>query len=438
MRRTLLLAAVALALAACKRAETSGTTIDAAPPPTVDVPGGNVPATPSGTAFAATEGDPREELTGRTYDVLLDGTFAYRATTAGVVVEDLSQPQTPQRLAVAELPGSVNRLALVGDVERPAATACPALPDGGTNPACGGGPPRRVLAAAAGPVGVVLYDIRDPAQPVELSRFDTPGAAMGLAATYPNLYVADGTNGVLVLDVRDPERPLALAGTDGLPPDFSAFANGPGPARPTPAVDQPAPVDADTPAPEPPASPYVRDVLLDGSRLFAASGPAGLIVYDVRDPLRVGGNLVLMPHAAIDTPGDARAVAVDGTTAYVADGPAGLQIIDLGLAEPAAGPAIVATWATRDVCRDVKIAVGRDRALFPPTAYLAVGDRGLEVLDISDSAAPQPRGRHEAQRPVNRITVGPNGLLLLSNDAAGLLVVDAADPAAIRVVFPHD
>ena len=55
-----------------------------------------------------------------------------------------------------------------------------------------------------------------------------------------------------------------------------------------------------------------------------------------------------------------------------------------------------------------------------------------------DPRRPQLRGRHEAPRPINRVTLGPNGLVLLANDAAGLRVVDAADPAAIRVVFPRE
>lgn len=436
MRRALPMVFAVLALAACKRAETGGAPADVVAPLPADAPA--VEATPAaaGPGLAATEGDPREELTNRTYDVLLDGTIVYRATTAGVVVEDVSQPETPRRLAVAALPGSVNRLALLGDVPRPATTACPAPADGGAA-ACSGGPPRRVLAAAAGPLGVVLFDVRDPAQPVELSRFDTPGAAMGLAASYPNLYVADGTNGVVVLDVRDPERPSMLAGTDGLLPDFSAGVGRPGAGRPGAPAGGSVPVDAEATASETVAPPYVRDVLLDGNRLFAASGPTGLIVYEVQDPLRVAGALALLPRVLVDTPGDARAVAVDGTTAYVADGPEGLQIIDTNLAGSDPEPGIIATWATRDVCRDVKVAVGRDRALFPPTAYLAVGDRGLEVLGIADARAPEVRGRHEAPRPVNRVTLGPNGLVLLANDAAGLLVLDAADPAAIRVVFPR-
>jgi hypothetical protein len=438
MRRIAFVLLVVLGCAACKRAETAGNAGDGAalPPPTLDVPAADAADAPTPTAvFPDAGGDPGEELTSRTYDVLLDGTIAYRATTAGVVVEDLSQPQTPQRFAVAALPGSVNRLALVGDVARPVSTACPQLPDGG-NP-CGGGPPWRVLAAAAGPVGVVLYDVRDPAKPVELSRYDTPGAAMGLASSFPNLFVADGTNGILVLDVRNPELPFALVGTDGRTPDLPARAAVAAPDARAEAGDGPAPaVTAASPAAPP--TQYVRDVVLDGGRLYAAAGPAGLIVYDVRDPQRVAGNLGLVAVAAVDTPGEARAVAVDGTTVCVADGPAGLQIIDATPGGGAAEPGIIASWSTRDVCRDVKIAVGRDRALLPPTAFLAEGDRGLEVLDLADPRRPQLRGRHEAPRPLNRVTLGPNGLVLLANDAAGLRVVDAADPTAIRVVFPRE
>jgi|GEM_PF-603287 len=412
MRRALPMVLAVLAGSACKRAETVGApAADVVPAAPADAPTVEAASVGPGPGLAATEGDPREELTNRTYDVLLDGTIAYRATTAGVVVEDLSQPETPRRLAVAVLPGSVNRLALLGDVPRPPAPGCSAPADGGAGDACSDGPPRRVLAAAAGPLGVVLFDVHDPARPVELSRFDTPGAAMGLAASYPDLYVADGTNGVLALDVRDPERPRAAAAADG------------------PSTDRAA---SDASAP-----PYVRDVLLDGTRLFAAAGPAGLLLYEVRSPSGAGGGPSLTLRAVIDTPGDARAVAVDGATAYVADGAAGLQIVDTSSAGPKAVPGIAATWATRDICRDVKVAVGRDRTLFPPTAYLALGDRGLEVLEITDAQAPKVRGRHEAPRPVNRVTLGPNGLVLLANDSAGLRVLDVADPAAIRVVFPR-
>lgn len=421
MRRRWSVVLVVLAFSSCKRAETGGEPVDVVPVAPSDAAVVETTTPAAGVvAFPATESDPREELTGRTYDVLLDGTVAYRATTAGVVVEDVSQPEAPQRLAVAELPGSVNRLALLGDVERPAAAiaAGPGSGDGGVPEA--GGAAWRVLAAAAGPVGVVLYDIRDPAHPTELSRFDTPGAAMALAASYPNLYVADGTNGLLVLDARDPTRPAVRAAVDGSTLEAAA----------TEAKESAgAPADGGAPAGPPP---YFRDVLLDGDRLFAAAGPAGLYVFDASGFREGTPNPVLALRLAVDTPGDARAVAIDGDTAYVADGPVGLQVIDLN----APGAGVVTTWATRDVCRDVKISVGRDRTLFPPTAYLAVGDRGLEVLGITAPSAPEVRGRHEAPRPVNRVTIGPNGLVLLANDSAGLRILDAADPASIRVVFP--
>jgi hypothetical protein len=366
--------------------------------------------------------DPREELTSRTYDVLLNGSVVYRATTAGVVIEDAAEPEKPARLGTLFLPGSVNALAWIGPVQRTAATACPSLPDGASGcPAAG---PVVVLAAAAGPAGVYLIDVTDPAHPVELSRLDTDGAAMGLAAAFPLLWVADGSNGVLAVDVADPAQPRIAGGAFGAA--FNAAGAGPH-------------VESNVPPPEnavQPSALYVRGVAVVGNRLFAAAGFAGLYVYEIRDPLRASGPLALVPLVSVDTPGDARAVAPDGDTVFVADGTAGLQVIDVGLGGPDPEPSIVATYATRDVCRDVKLDVSRDRSLFPPAAYLAVGDGGLEVLDISAATAPKLVGSFVPVRPVNRVTVGPNGLLLLANDSAGLLIVDAGDPAAVRRVFP--
>ena len=120
-----------LLLAACRRSEAPGTAPDALPPLTLDA----APATRAADAAnapadaaaqeAAAPGDPREELTSRTYDVLLVDSTVYRGTTAGVVIEDFTEPAKPHRLGVAFLPGSVNDLEWIGTFERAVATACP-------------------------------------------------------------------------------------------------------------------------------------------------------------------------------------------------------------------------------------------------------------------------------------------------------------------------
>ncbi|MBI5501090.1 MAG: hypothetical protein HY907_12665 [Deltaproteobacteria bacterium] len=428
-RRRLRRAAAALLLlaaaATCKRGSPPVPQPDVALAPLVlDVPAAK-PADGGTTPQATAEPpgppeDPREALTLRTYDVLLDGSIACRATTAGVVIEEAAQPERPRRLSVVHLPGSVNDVAWIGRVQPPRPATCPEAPGG---PVCPIPPPVTLVAAAAGPAGVFLIDVTDPEHPSQVGTFDTAGAAMRLAPAPPLLWVADGSGGVLALDLADPARPKAVAGVSEPP------------AAPEPAGATDAPADTslvDAPDDLPPAF-YVRDVVPFGERLFVAASFRGLLVYDVR---AAPGGPSLEPRLTFDTPGDARAVAVDGDRVWVADGPSGLQVIDTALHRPDAAPAVVATYPTRDVCRDVKLDVNRDKTLFPPVAYLAVGDHGLEILDASDLSSLSVLGRHVPRRPVNRVTVGPNGLLLLANDADGLMIVDAADPTAIRQIFP--
>ena len=423
-----------LLLASCRRSEAPGTAPDALPPLTLDA----APATPPAdaadapAAAAAQEeeapGDPREELTSRTYDVLLEGSTVYRGTTAGVVIEDVTEPEKPKRLGVAFLPGSVNDLEWIGKFERAVATACPSLPDGGSG--CPAPPPMLLLVAAAGPEGVFLIDVTDPAQPRQVSRFDTAGAAMHVAVAFPLLFVADGTNGVVAIDAADPEHPALAGAWNG---DWPAAMNL---ARPCALLPADGGGRCAPAAPEPTESVYARDVELVSGRLWVAAGAAGVVAVDIGNWQRVAGPLALSPRLVVDTPGDARAVAVDGNRLYVADGPGGFHIVDLGLGDPQGRASILATYPTGDICRDVKINMAQDKSLFPPAAYLAVGDRGLEIVDIAHGDTPMKLGAHVPQRPVNRVTVGPNGLLLLANDAAGLMIVDAADPGAIRQIFP--
>ncbi|MBI5487742.1 MAG: hypothetical protein HY905_10455 [Deltaproteobacteria bacterium] len=376
---------------------------------------------PGGTTEAqAAPEDPREALTARTYDVLLDGSIVYRATTAGVVIEEAAQPERPRRLAVVYLPGSVNDVAWVGRVQPPRPAACAPAPGGA---GCPIPPAVTLVAAAAGPSGVFLIDVTDPEHPAQVGSFDTAGAAMRLAPAPPLLWVADGSGGILALDVADPAQPRAVGGVSG-PPDATEPLNAPPQPASTSTLEVP---DETAPAF------YVRDVVPFGDLLFVAAAFRGLLVYDVRTS---SGGPSLSPRLAFDTPGDARALVVDGDRVWVADGPSGLQVIDTALHRPDAAPAVVASYPTPDICRDVQLDVARDKSLFPPVAYLAEGDHGVEILDVSNLSTIAPLGRHVPRRPVNRVTVGPNGLLLLANDADGLMIVDTTDPRAIRQIFP--
>lgn len=373
---------------ACRQAKAPEAGVAEAGAPAVEVTAG-----PSPEAPAADRGpgpDPREELTQRTYDVVLDGTTIYRATTAGIAIEEGIDPSNPVRLGVLHLAGSVNDLEWLGRIK--------------VDP-----PPATYIAAALGPAGVAVADVTDPTGPVEAARVDTDGAAMGLAWSAPFLYVADGAAGVVAIDLSNPAAPRRIAAWEGDPLVTGLPLNSTG-ALPPP--------------------PYVRSVTLEASGIpivYAAAGPVGVVALDVADfRFHRRGNGAMRAVWAVNTPGDARASTSAGDILLVADGPAGLQVIGPRTAG-GIGPSIAGTYATLDMCRGV--------AASGTTAYLAVGDRGLEIVDVSDPASPRRLGGFVPKRPVNRVTVGSGGLLHLANDGAGLTIVDASDPAAVRHVF---
>jgi hypothetical protein len=243
------------------------------------------------------------------------------------------------------------------------------------------------LAAACGAEGVFLIDVASPAKPEIAGRFDTPGGAWRMAVDLPRLYVADGTGGVLVLDVSNPAAPRKAG------------------AWYRPGV-------------------YVRDVAFANGSLYVAAGTAGVILLDLSDPSRP------VETASVDTPGDARALEVGANLVHVADGPGGYRIIEFPLSGPDPEVGEVGELATPDICRDVVLA--------GEAAFLAVGDRGVIAVDVAEATAPRVLGRHEARRSVNRVTIGNSDLLYVANDAGGLLVLAAGDPAAMSVIFPAE
>jgi hypothetical protein len=59
--------------------------------------------------------------------------------------------------------------------------------------------------------GLRIIDVVDPADPVELGAFDTPGAVRGFAVAGDLAYVADHSNGrVIVIDVSNSEAPFEI------------------------------------------------------------------------------------------------------------------------------------------------------------------------------------------------------------------------------------
>ncbi len=247
-----------------------------------------------------------------------------------------------------------------------------------------------VLGAVAfvslGPTGVAVVDVSTPASPKPLAIIETPGSAMRLHLDGDRLAVAAGHAGVLLFDVADAARPSLLGSWE----------------------------------PEG----YVRQVILDGERVIVAEGDAGVSLLAVAP----GGGL---RHVwRVSTGGQARAVAVrpgkrGARTIAVANGPGGLAVL-AALGDEAA--TVVGKLALPDMARDV--AFDGDGS----HVFVAAGDRGVLTADIAAPGQPRIVGTLPTDKPANRLRVD-GARLLVGNDSAGLLVLDAADPAALSPLF---
>ena len=222
---------------------------------------------------------------------------------------------------------------------------------------------------ACGGAGLRIADVSDPFAPLLLPDNAILGYAEHVDVAGGVAYVATGSLGFEILDVSDPAAPFYLGGyiTDGS----------------TTGVD------------------------VEEGRAYV-TGDAGLLVFDVSDPEhpRLVGKLA--------TPGEAMQVAVDGSLAVVADG-GWVHAVDVSDPEQPVllGSAEVGAFGV---------------ALRDGLAYV-VGQPGMQIFDVTD--------------PEHLSSVGglllpgwPVSLSLLGRFAyvagygGGMQIVDVSDPAA--------
>jgi len=235
---------------------------------------------------------------------------------------------------------------------------------------------------ACGPQGIAVIDVNDPRAPKPLAAIETPGAAVRLDLRGDLLLVADGSLGAAIVGVADPRSPRPIAAWR--------------------------------------SAGYVRHAIFaDDGAIYVAQGAAGVarLAFDGE---------ALTEVWRLDTPGDARAVAVRGGRLYVADGPAGLAVIDVSGAKPAE----VGRLALADMARDV---VATADAKW---AFVASGDDGVIAIDVSNPAAPALAGALALEKPVNRVRLYGDRLVL-GNDSAGLAIVGVSEPGRPVLVFPR-
>jgi len=172
---------------------------------------------------------------------------------------------------------------------------------------------------ASGESGLLVVDVKDPAAPFIVSRYDTSSSVQDVYVSDSYAYLADGDAGLSVIDVSDPTSPFIVGSYD------------------TPGA--------------------AKRLHLVGNDVYLADGKAGLTVINVSDPTS--------PFLAdsIDTPQITNDVYASDGYAYLANGASGFIVT-----------------ATHDSVSDIKVVNSTTiTATFP--AYLPKGSYHILITN---------------------------------------------------------
>ncbi len=164
---------------------------------------------------------------------------------------------------------------------------------------------------------------------------------------------------------------------------------------------------------------FANGVAVQGDYAYVAAGDRGLYVVDISD--------LEAPFIAssLDTSGNINDVQVDGDYAYLASSRnfSGLLIVDVG---NSSSPQLVGAAS-------VNGGQGTDVAIANGLAFLAAGNAGLRIFDVSDPEEPDLRGSLNTSGNARGVDVSGD-LVLVADDTSGVQVIDVSDPASPLLV----
>lgn len=167
----------------------------------------------------------------------------------------------------------------------------------------------------------------------------------------------------------------------------------------------------------------------DGRVFGGSPGPCTITVTNSGFTTAVNGlvqNFSPRSLSSLAIPGYANNVDVNGGFAYVAAGSTGLQVVNVS--NPAA-PVIVASLDTPGNANDVKV-VGT-------TAYVADGFSGLRMIDVSTPTSPVSIGVFDTPGEASDVVVAGT-LAFVADGASGLQIISVANPGAPLLVRQVD
>lgn len=372
--------------------------------------------------------------------IVADGEF-------GVKIMDVSNPKDPERIYTIQT-ADASDLILVERGEK-------------------------VYAIVAdGPGGVVLIDL-DATPPVVVSRYESSNAS-GISMDSDLLFIADEDEGLKVLDLADLESPRVISTYElantvdvSVSEDFAYIASETEGLLIFDVSSPKLPVFYDAAEIE-----GIRAVTARGSKVFAG-GENGFHIldaftkgesYEVASVLTDGkayevsinnpqtdktyayvadrkGGLKIFDVSMPNTLGDAsllahieteycREVLAVGDYAYIADGPGGVVVVDLAPLwddDPDTAPGVIGKWDTDGNARSLAYA--------NELLYVADGNRGVKVIDVSNPERPVQAAAVSTEYAVN-IKVA-DGYIFLADGDGGFRIYDA-DPESLALIATVD
>ncbi|MGD8569902.1 MAG: Calx-beta domain-containing protein [Gammaproteobacteria bacterium] len=331
-------------------------------------------------------------------NISIQGNYAYVADIVGLLVLDLSAPDSPQTA------GYFNS---------------------GQGASSGGVAASGNFAYLADAFkGLLSIDISDKSHLKEIGAYYVPSDPHGVAINGSYAYVADSPYRLAVLDVTDPTLPTVAtsmyvrSGISGIATSGNyVYMNASGLTI----------LDITTPT-NPILNSFTstngggQGVAISGEYAYLTDGPGGLRVFNISNPL-----LPFEGTAAVATGDYALDVVINGSYAYVADNARGMRIFDINT-----DPAI-----PNDIGYDnTLLTTAQQVAINGRYAYVANNSGGIRIIDLVDSTNPTPTDIGAYTDPgggaIKSVAIG-GGNLYYSEGSVGLHILDITNDPTLQV-----
>ncbi|MBU0991986.1 MAG: hypothetical protein KJ737_05780 [Proteobacteria bacterium] len=337
--------------------------------------------------------------------------------TDDLLIVDISSPQHPGQTGRLEMPGSTYGVDVSGTI------------------ACLSGDIAANSSSTAENRGIVLIDVSIPSAPVKVTQTATPGYAMGITIRGNYAYITDRTEGLTILNISDPSNPM-LIDTDETFNEISGIVfddaygyvlNAEYKKDTFTIVDMSIPAAPEVLSVFEGRSDISADMAMKDQLIYISSGTlSGFEVIDVSHP-----ETPLLVRSGGQTAFSAKCTALKGNYAFQGGSQwmgGGLRLWDI--TDPS-GIQFSGDFSSPDTVLDIQI-IGN-------TAYMAAGDQGLQIYNISDPETAEQTGVYNNPGIIDYASyVYVNGSYAYLADDRMMNIIDISNPAVPLFISAYD